>query len=900
MSASQQHPLILVDGSSWLFRAFHALPPLTTRDGQPTGAIYGMANMLRKLLREYSDRRIAVIFDPPGPTFRNDLYPDYKANRPAVPEELKSQFQGIRDIVAAMGFPVLQVDGVEADDVIGTLATRAAADGTEVLIVTGDKDMAQLVDGRVALLDTMKDRRTDDAGVREKFGVGPERIRDYLALVGDTSDNVPGVAKVGPKTAVKWLDKYDSLEGVIEHAGEIGGKVADNLAATLDELPLYKDLVTIRCELELESSWDSLVRDGPDFGTLRTLYRQFEFNNWLDELDELVPEADDAPEPVTANYHTVLDQAAFDALLARLEVAEVICLDAETDSLRANEANVVGLSFAVAPDEGWYIPMGHDYPGAPDQLARETVLAALRPILTDADKPKVGQNLKYDINVLARAGIQLAGCDFDTMLESYVVDSTASRHDMDSLADRYLQRSTTSFEEVAGKGAKQITFNQVALEQATPYAAEDADITLQLHHHLYPELARDDQLKRLFHDMEMPLMPVLAGMEQNGVLIDSDFLGRLSEELRQRMVELEQAAFEHAGETFNLGSPKQLKEILFDRLGLPVIRKTPKGAPSTAEDVLSELAEQHPLPQLIVDWRELSKLRSTYADKLPQMVNPETGRVHTSYHQAVAATGRLSSSEPNLQNIPIRTETGRRIRQAFIAPDGYQLVAVDYSQIELRIMAHLSGDPGLVKAFTEGADIHAATAAEVFDTPLDAVPDENRRAAKAINFGLMYGMSAFGLSKQLGVERSQAAAYIDRFFERFAGVRDFMDNTRKQALEAGYVETLFGRRLHLPDINSSNAQRRGFAERTAINAPLQGTAADLIKKAMIDVAGWLPVSGFDARMLMQVHDELIFEVATDQAEAFAAEAVEHMCSVVQLNVPLLAEAGIANDWGQAH
>ena len=890
MSDENAKPLILVDGSSWLYRAFHALPPLSNSAGEPTGAIYGMANMLRKLLREYEPARIAVIFDARGKTFRHDLFADYKANRPPVPEELSAQFAGIRDIVKALGLPFVQMEGVEADDVIGTLARRATE---PVLIVTGDKDMAQLVDDRVALLDTMQDKRTDAARVLEKFGVEPERVPDYLALVGDNSDNIPGVSKVGPKTAAKWLQAYGDLEGVIAHADEIGGKVGEYLREALDQLPLYKDLATIRCGLELDLGLPDLDRGEADAEALRELYRRFEFQNWLREIDR---EQADAQRD-SADYRAVLDRETFDAMLAKLRDAELICVDTETDSLEAMRANLVGLSFAVATGEAWYVPVAHDYPGAPDQLPRDEVLDALRPILEDPQRPKVGQHLKYDLNVLARHGIELKGCDFDTMLESYVLNSTASRHDMDSLALQYLDRGTIKFEDVAGKGAKQITFNQVGLDEAVPYAAEDADITLQLHHVLYPRLAADAPLKALFHDIEMPLMPVLAGMERTGVRIDSELLGRISRELGEGMADLQKSAYEEAGGPFNLGSPNQLQEILFTRLELPVLRKTPKGAPSTAEDVLAELADRHPLPRLILEWREMAKLRSTYADKLPGMVNPDTGRVHTSYQQAVAATGRLSSSDPNLQNIPVRTAAGRRIREAFVAPEGCRLLAVDYSQIELRIMAHLSGDPGLIDAFAAGRDIHRATAAEVFDTPLDDVTADQRRAAKAINFGLMYGMSAFGLGRQLGIPREEAEAYIERFFERFSGVRRFMDDTRRLAHEQGYVETLFGRRLYLPEIQSRNYQRRSYAERTAINAPLQGTAADLIKKAMIALAGWLPSH---ARMIMQVHDELIFEVPAADAERLAGDITERMCGVATLDVPLIAEAGIGDNWQEAH
>ncbi|ROO25711.1 DNA polymerase I [Salinisphaera orenii] len=890
-------PLILIDGSSWLYRAYHVLPPLTNADGEPTGAIYGMTNMLRKFLREYESDRIVVVFDPRGPTFRNELFADYKANRPPVPEELSAQFAGIREVVVALGLPLLQIDGVEADDVIGTLAAR---DTGEVLIVTGDKDMAQLVDERVHLLDTMQDKRTDVARVHEKFGVGPALITDYLALVGDSSDNIPGVPKVGPKTAAKWLDQYGSLEGVIAHADAIGGKVADNLRAALDDLPLYKDLATIRCDLDLGAAGTALTRGAADRERLAELYRGYAFHKFLEDM-EAAPASPGTPEaPAETHYHTVLDVDALEAMMARLEAADLICVDTETDSLSAMASNLVGLSFAVEPGEAWYVPVAHDYMGAPEQLDRQTVIDRVRAVLEDPAVSKLGQHIKYDVNVLRRHGVDMAGLDHDTMLESYVLNSTATRHDMDSLAQRYLQRSTTKFEDVAGKGAKQITFNQVALDVATPYAAEDADITLQLHRRLYGELGESQRLKALYEDIEMPLMPVLARVEANGVLVDRDLLGRVSREMAERMQAVQTAAFEAAGGEFNLGSPAQLKEILFDRLELPVIRKTPKGAPSTAEDVLRELADRHTLPAMIVDWRELSKLRSTYADKLPTQINPDTGRIHTSYHQAVAATGRLSSSDPNLQNIPIRTEAGRRIREAFIAPPGHKILAVDYSQIELRIMAHLSGDPGLLAAFNEERDIHAATAAEVFDTSPAEVSADQRRAAKAINFGLMYGMSAYGLAKQLETSRENAGAYIERFFERFAGVRRYMDATRERARADGYVETLYGRRLYLPEINSRNGARRQGAERAAINAPLQGTAADLIKKAMIDVDAWLRSSGEPARMIMQVHDELVFEVPDAEAERLADEIAARMRGVAALDVPLLAEAGIADNWQKAH
>ncbi len=899
MPDSNAHgPLILIDGSSWLYRAYHVLPPLTNGNGEPTGAIYGMTNMLRKFLRDYDSDRIVVVFDPRGPTFRNEMFADYKANRPPVPPDLNDQFQGIQDVITALGLPILQVDGVEADDVIGTLAV---AEPGPVIVVTGDKDMAQLVNDRVVLLDTMQDKRTDVARVNEKFGVPPERITDYLALVGDTSDNVPGVPKVGPKTAAKWIEKYGDLAGVIAHADDIGGKVADNLRAAIDDLPLYQDLVTIRTALELGEAGQKLTRTPVDEDALVALYRRYEFYKLLDEMVEPAATDDNvAAAPIETNYQSVLDEAGLEAMMARLEAASLICVDTETDALSAMQAGLVGLSFAVTPGEAWYVPVAHDYIGAPEQLPMATVLERIKPVLENPAIAKLGQHIKYDINVLARYDIQVRGADHDTMLESYVLDSTATRHDMDSLAQKYLNRTTTKFEEVAGKGAKQVGFNQVALEEAMPYAAEDADITLQLHELLYGRLAEIGSLRALYEEIEMPLMPVLARVEANGVLVDADMLARVSGEMATRMDEIQAEAFTAAGSEFNLGSPTQLKTILFDQLELPVIRKTPKGAPSTAEDVLRELADQHELPALIVAWRELSKLRSTYAEKLPTLINPATGRIHTSYHQAVAATGRLSSSDPNLQNIPIRTEAGRRIRQAFIATPGTKILAVDYSQIELRIMAHLSGDPGLLAAFNEDRDIHSATAAEVFDTPLAAVTTDQRRAAKAINFGLMYGMSSYGLAKQLETSREEAGAYINKFFERFAGVAKFMDDTRKAAKAQGYVETLFGRRLYLPEINAKNASRRQYAERTAINAPLQGTAADLIKKAMIAIDAWLAESATDIRMVMQVHDELVFEVPADRAETLGQEIAQRMGAVATLDVPLLAEAGVADNWQEAH
>ncbi|WP_348761995.1 DNA polymerase I [uncultured Salinisphaera sp.] len=832
-----------------------------------------------------------------------EMFEQYKSHRPPMPDDLRAQIEPLHAAVRALGLPLLCVDGVEADDVIGTLARQSADAGRAVVISTGDKDMAQLVNDHVHLLDTMQDKRTDVARVHDKFGVGPELITDYLALVGDTSDNIPGVSKVGPKTAAKWLDQYGSLAGVIEHADEIGGKVADNLRAALDDLPLYKDLATIRVDLDLDGADAELTRRDADVETLAALYRAYEFHKFLEDLDTPAPQssAPAAPAaPAETHYQCVLDADALEAMMAKLEAADLICVDTETDALSAMQSNLVGLSFAVEPGEAWYVPVAHDYMGAPEQLPMDHVLDRVKGVLENPAIAKLGQHIKYDINVLARYDVHLAGTIHDTMLESYVLDSTATRHDMDSLAQKYLERKTTKFEDVAGKGAKQVGFNQVGLDEATPYAAEDADITLQLHHLLYGRLAEIGRLAELYEHVELPLMPVLARVEANGVLVDADLLGRVSAEMATRMGEIEEQAYTAAGEKFNLGSPAQLKTILFDQLELPVIRKTPKGAPSTAEDVLAELADQHELPALIVAWRELSKLRSTYAEKLPTLINPATGRIHTSYHQAVAATGRLSSSDPNLQNIPIRTESGRRIREAFIARPGYQILAVDYSQIELRIMAHLSGDAGLLAAFNEDRDVHAATASEVFDTALADVTADQRRAAKAINFGLMYGMSAYGLSKQLETSREDAGAYIDKFFERFAGVAKFMDDTRKAAQAQGYVETLFGRRLYLPEINAKNAARRQYAERTAINAPLQGTAADLIKKAMIAIDAWLRETETDVRMVMQVHDELIFEVPEDRAKVLGEEIARRMGAVASLDVPLLAEAGVADNWQEAH
>jgi DNA polymerase-1 len=914
--------VVLVDASGWLFRAFHALPPLTNSSGQPTGAIFGMINMLRRLLREYQPARIAVVFDAPGKTFREEMYAEYKAHRDETPEDLSAQFDGVVEAVQALGLPLLQVPGVEADDVIGTLARQAEQAGHEVLIVTSDKDMAQLVDARVQLLDTMKNRRLDPAGVEEKFGVPPERIIDYLALVGDTSDNIPGVPLVGPKTAAKWLTQYGSLDGIVAHAAEITGKAGDNLRDCIarDQLALAQRLATIDCAVQVPVALDALRAAGPDIDRLRELYRRFEFNRLLEELntqdhreppaEAAAAEAQGAPSAQT-EVRTVFDEAGLQALLHELGNAPLICLDTETDSLDAMRARLVGLSFATVAGHGWYLPVGHDYLGAPEQLGWAAVRERLKPLLENPGKPKLGQHIKYDLKVLGRCGIDVQGVVYDTMLESYVLDAVGNRHDMDTLAEKYLNHRTIHYEDVAGKGKNQVTFNQVPVDKAAAYAAEDADITLRLHETLYPRVAEVEPLQRVFAEIEMPLVPVLADMERAGMKVDTELLARISGELAQRMNELQAQAFEQAGGPFNLGSPKQLQAILYDKLQLPVLGKTPKGEPSTAEDVLEELAAQHPLPRLILDWRSLSKLRSTYADSLPLQVNPDTRRIHTSYHQAVAATGRLSSSDPNLQNIPIRTAEGRRIREAFIAEAGNALLAVDYSQIELRLMAHLSGDARLRDAFAKGLDVHQATAAEVFGTALDSVAPEQRRAAKAINFGLIYGMSAFGLARQLGIGRGEAQSYMDTFFARYPGVKRYMEETRALARECGYVETLYGRRLYLRDIRSRNAAARGYAERTAINAPLQGTAADLIKLAMIDLHAWLAGHVPQLRMILQVHDELVFEgpaaTVAEAAQAVADRmcrvhrlAAERMPGVPALEVPLVANWGIGANWDRSH
>ncbi len=889
-------PIILVDGSSYLYRAFHALPDLSTSDGRPTGAIRGVVSMLKKMLNDYQPCYMAVIFDAPGKTFRDEMYPEYKATRPPMPDDLAAQIEPLHELVKALGLKVIVEPGVEADDVIGTLAEAARREGRSMLISTGDKDMAQLVDAHVTLINTMSQELLDEAGVKQKFSVPPERIVDYLALIGDKVDNVPGVDKVGPKTAVKWLQTWGDLDAIMENADSIKGKVGENLRAALAQLPLSRELVTIRRDVPLKETLKDLKVSKPDESALRHWYADLEFKTWLKELG-----GEDAPpaRPET-EYSAILDAASLDEWIERLEKAEIFAFDTETTSLDYMEARVVGMSFSVEPGEAVYLPFGHDYLGAPTQLDRDLVFDKVGPLLQNAEIPKLGHNLKYDMNVLANHGITLRGVTHDTMLESYVLDASASRHNLDTLSEKYLDHATIHFQDVAGKGARQRTFNDVELEQATVYAAEDADIALRLHRRLWPELSAEARLAKVYRDIEMPLVPVLSEMERTGVFVDAEVLAAQGQELARRLKEIEQDAWAVAGTEFNLGSPKQLQEVLFDRLGLPVKRKTPKGQPSTAEDVLQELAHEYPLPAIILEYRSLSKLKSTYIDKLPRQIHPRTGRIHTSYHQAVASTGRLSSSDPNLQNIPVRTEEGRRIRQAFRAPPGKRILAVDYSQIELRIMAHLSGDESLLRAFREGVDVHAATAAEVFGGTPESVTRDQRRAAKAINFGLIYGMSAFGLARQLKISNKEAQAYVDLYFARYPGVKRYMDETRERARQQGYVETVYGRRLYLPEIDSRNPQRRNYAERTAINAPMQGTAADIIKMAMIDVHHWLQEKQPPALMIMQVHDELVFEVDAGKVDEIAAEVSRRMASVASLKVPLVAEAGSGMNWDEAH
>ncbi|MDH1105698.1 DNA polymerase I [Pseudomonas otitidis] len=914
-----QAPLVLVDGSSYLYRAFHALPPLMTSAGLPTGAVKGVLNMLKSLRKQYPDSPFAVVFDAKGGTFRDAMFAEYKANRPSMPDELRVQVEPLHATVRALGLPLLCVEGVEADDVIGTLARQSAAGGRQVVISTGDKDMAQLVDPHITLVNTMTGSTLDIDGVKEKFGVGPELIIDYLALMGDKVDNIPGVPGVGEKTALGLLTGVggglDVLYASLDKVPELPIRGAKGLPAKLlehkDMAYLSYQLATIKCDVELNVEIDALHPGEPDREALAELYRTLEFKSWLDDLQrqaksdgEQLALLDAPAEPaVETRYETVLEQAQFDAWLKKLEAAPLIAFDTETTSLDAQQAQVVGVSFAVEAGEAAYVPLAHSYMGVPAQLDRDAVLQALKPLLEDPAKAKVGQHAKYDMNVLANAStpITVQGIAFDTMLESYVLDSTATRHDMDSLALKYLGHRTIRFEDIAGKGAKQLTFDQIALEQAGPYAAEDADVTLRLHQALWQKLEAVPSLVTVLKDIEMPLVPVLARIERNGALVDGKLLGQQSLELGEKMVALERQAYELAGQEFNLGSPKQLGAILYEKLGLPVLAKTATGQPSTAENVLADLAEQDfELPKVIMQYRSLSKLKSTYTDKLPEQINPRTGRIHTSYHQAVAATGRLSSSDPNLQNIPIRTAEGRRIRQAFVAPKGYKLLAADYSQIELRIMAHLAKDEGLLDAFRHDRDVHRATASEVFGVELDQVSNDQRRSAKAINFGLIYGMSAFGLAKQIGVDRKQSQAYIDRYFARYPGVLAYMERTREQAAAQGFVETLFGRRLYLPEIHSKNQSMRKGAERTAINAPMQGTAADIMKRAMVAVDAWLQESGLDARVILQVHDELVLEVREDLVDTVRDAIRPLMSDAAELDVPLVVEVGVGDNWDEAH
>ena len=909
---SESADLALVDGSSYLYRAFHALPPLTTSRGEPTGALLGVLNMIAKLRKEHAPRRIAVVFDAPGKTFRDELFTAYKAHRPAMPQELRTQIAPLLEMIEAQGLPLLRIEGVEADDVIGTLARRASESGQRVLISTGDKDMAQLVDESVTLINTMSNTVLDREGVQAKFGVAPEQIIDYLALAGDTSDNIPGIAKIGPKTAAKLLGQYGSLENLVAHAEEVRGKVGENLRAGQETLELSRQLATIRTDVALPLGPDALDPGPADAAKLRKLYEHYELRALLRQLDapqEAPAHASRETDPRTAPHHharptrhyqTVLTRADLEHWVHKLRAAELIAFDTETTSLDYMRARIVGVSFSVADGEAAYIPLAHDYEDAPQQLDREETLAALQVLLEDESCAKVGHHLKYDAHVLANHGIALAGMRYDSMLESYVWDSVATRHDMDSVARKYLGVETIHYEDVAGKGAKAIPFSKVPLERAAEYAAEDADVTLQLHECLWPKIAAIPALKQLYEQIEQPLVPVLLRMERTGVLLERKRLEAQSGEIGKRLVELTAQAHAQAGAPFNIDSPKQLQQVLFETLKLPVIRKTPKGQPSTAEDVLEELSGEYPLPRTVLEYRALAKLKSTYTEKLPELINPETGRIHTSYHQAVAQTGRLSSTDPNLQNIPVRTPEGRRIRQAFIAPQGHALLAADYSQIELRIMAHLSGDEGLLGAFAAGRDVHQATAAEVFATSLEAVTPEQRRLAKTINFGLIYGMSAFGLARQLGIERGAAQRYVDRYFERYPGVRRFMDETREQARERGYVETVFGRRLYLPDIRSGNVQVRQYAERSAINAPMQGTAADIIKRAMIAVDEWCRAHPGHGRLIMQVHDELVLEVAHAHLDQARSAVRDCMTGAAALRVPLEVQIGTGANWDEAH
>jgi DNA polymerase-1 len=942
--------LVLVDGSSYVYRAFHALPPLSNSRGEPTGAIHGVLNMLVKFVKEYQPKRIAVVFDAPGKTFRDDLFAQYKAHRPPMPNDLRAQIEPLLTILAAQGLPILRENGVEADDVIGTLACRAAREGHTVLISTGDKDMAQLVDGSITLINTMSNSTLDRAGVKAKFDVYPEQIIDYLALVGDSSDNIPGIEKVGPKTAAKWLGQYGTLDNLVTHAAEIGGKVGENLRAGLQTLELSRKLATIRTDIEVPLSSEQLIPAAPDVEKLRELYSHYELKVLLRQLDADTGGAGGAgtvgggagaggsggfsggaargagtaagagtvagggapggvvvgtPEKhplavIERRYQTITTWSDLERWIALLEKADLFAFDTETTNLDYMKAEIVGLSFCIEPGVAAYVPVGHDYAGAPEQLDRERVLAALKPILENPERGKVGHHLKYDAHVLENHGVKLAGMRYDTMLESYVWNSVGTRHDMDSVALCYLGMRTITFEEVAGKGAKQLTFNQVPVDKAAQYAAEDADVTLCMHKELWSKLATIPPLQRLYQELEQPLVPVLQRMEYRGVLVDRERLRTQSREIASQLQVLIGQAHKEAGTEFNIESPKQLQQILFEKLQIPVTRKTPTGQPSTAEDVLEELANSYALPRIVLEYRALAKLKSTYTDKLPEQINERTGRIHTSYHQAVAQTGRLSSADPNLQNIPIRRPEGRRIRQAFVAPEGYVLMAADYSQIELRIMAHLSADEGLLAAFAEDRDVHQATAAEVFEVPVDQVSGDQRRLAKTINFGLIYGMSPFGLARQLGIDRTSAQKYVERYFQRYPGVRRFMDETRVRARETGYVETVYGRRLYLPDIRSGNKQTQQYAERSAINAPMQGTAADIIKRAMIAVDAWCMREDVPARLIMQVHDELVLEVRADAIEAVAAGVREHMVNAAELKVPLRVDLGTGANWDEAH
>jgi DNA polymerase-1 len=919
---TQRPDLVLVDGSSYLYRAFHALPPFSNSRGQPTGAVFGVLNMLNKFLKDYDPVRIAVVFDAPGKTFRDELFAEYKAHRPPMPDDLRSQIEPLLQAVRGMGLPILRESGVEADDVIGTLARAAAGQNLNVLISTGDKDMAQLVSEHITLINTMSGTVLDRAGVKAKFDVFPEQIIDYLALVGDSSDNIPGIDKVGPKTAAKWLVQYQTLDALVADAANVGGKVGENLRAGLATLDLARKLATIRTDLPLPMTLEELKRQDPDVPALRELFSRLELRSLLKQLDGGEPAAttaaartttaaaapppaatiDGAARAVAAAprmYETINTAAELDAWIERLEQAQLFAFDTETTSLEYMKAEIVGVSFAVAPGVAAYLPLRHDYAGAPEQLDRDASLARLKPLLESETHAKVGHHLKYDAHVLANHGIRLRGMRFDSMLESYVWNSTATRHDMDSAAEKYLGIRTIHYEDVAGKGAKQIPFSQVPIDKAAEYSAEDADVTLRLHEVLWPQISDVPALKSVYEDIEQPLVPVLARMEEHGVLLDRQMLRVQSSELAKRLMEVLAEAHHEAGAPFNLDSPKQLCNILFEKMQLPVLRKTPTGQPSTAEDVLEELAESYRLPKLILEHRSLSKLKSTYTDKLPEQINDRTGRVHTSYHQAVAATGRLSSQDPNLQNIPIRTPEGRRIRQAFVAPEGHVLLAADYSQIELRIMAHLSQDEGLLGAFASDKDIHQATAAEVFGTPLEQVTADQRRSAKAVNFGLIYGMSAFGLAAQLGIPRGTAQEYIDLYFARYPGVKRYMEETRAQAKAQGYVETVFGRRLYLPDINARNKQFQQAAERAAINAPMQGTAADIIKRAMITVDRMCTADS-GARLIMQVHDELVLEVRADRVAAIADAVRGHMMNAAKLRVPLKVDVGTGRNWDEAH